>query len=153
MPVKIKWISCDECEMWVEFEKSGIKCTFKMASKDDFEFHCRNCCRVRELEIMLAEIQTGMLNGENNEDWLVLDEWSTVGEGEGGSSPDTSDIVQVGVEIVNSFRGLEVEGGAEVQELEDNSKRDEKQLWGREKSSGKVLLVGDSIVRYVDREF
>ena len=67
-------------------------------------------------------------------------------------------IVQVGVELTNSFSGLEVEGGAGGHELEDDSRerpmmRDEKHLWGRAKSSGKVLLVGDSIVRYVDREF
>ena len=51
-----------------------------------------------------------------------------------------------------------MEGGDGGHELEDDSRerpmmRDEKHLWGRAKSSGKVLLVGDSIVRYVDREF
>ena len=62
-----KWICCDECEMWIEFEKSGIKCSFRVASKEDFVFHCNTCCRVRDLEMRLTEIQMGMLSGGGGE--------------------------------------------------------------------------------------
>ena len=51
-----RFICCDLCSMWLEFEKSGITCSFGEASVDSFAFICQKCTRLRILEFRLASV-------------------------------------------------------------------------------------------------
>ena len=184
---------CEECQMWIDFEISGLTVSFKDVSKKDFVFVCERCSRLVVLEARLAEMQVRMLDAvkvhgdvvqasekcgvevQEREDtvqggeleWQIVDEWRMV-DPRGAGTGEVSEFFEAEVATSNSFELLqEVDVGVEptvdredldeVQAREGCRYRDKGRGrrfdWGKEKVKDSVLLVGDSIVRYVDREF
>ena len=47
-------ICCDCCCMWIEFQASGVSCSFEDASDDCFIFLCSKCIRFKDLELSFA---------------------------------------------------------------------------------------------------
>ena len=143
-----EWVGCSHCGMWVDFKSSGIvDRDFEGAGKQDYDYVCNKCNRLLELEARLEVCQCA---------------WTAV-KGDSKSSKGPSVLV---TEVVteNSFSVLPVE----VLETEDKGREvtgpkkgegvgctdsTSGNLWDKEKTKGKCMLLGDSIVRYVDREF
>ena len=136
-------VCCSVCDMWIEFEKSGITCNFVAVSENDFVFQCSKCRRLEELENLLK-------------DCSCKEQWSVV-EGAVGHGP--TKVSPVPVTLTNRFEVLSgddesvVEVVEETPEVARDSKVERKDMWSGDKSKGKVVLCGDSLVRYVDREF
>lgn len=126
------------CDMWVTFENSGVG-SMELANEKEFEFVCQKCLRVKELEARLVEWE-----------WVLKDEWRLVEDGPSGVvSEELNETV-----ITNNFRCLDVEEvGEEVADCTDGEVSHKGGRWHRDKKQGSVLLVGDSLVRFVDREF
>ena len=130
-------IYCEDCCMWGEFEKTGLDCTFEEASREDFVFVCQKCTQLKELEALLAA-------SDGEKDWVSV----RAGRKSAGSAKE---VLGDSVKLTNSFSGLPVEE-VDVEKEEPNSDICSG-LWEGEKVRGRALLIGDSIIRYSDREF
>ena len=137
-----KLICCSSCVMWVVFENSGVECNFASASDESYTFICKKCVRLQELE----ELQK---NCNCNCKWSVVCKGSKAREGQ---SEETVPLI-----LQNGFEGLSVDEGVVemVVEAQDSQeiKLKTKGRWEGDKSKGRMVLCGDSLVRYVDREF
>ncbi|PIK46229.1 hypothetical protein BSL78_16919 [Apostichopus japonicus] len=162
MAVPDHLVCCDACNMWIEFEISGLECDFKSASSEAIVFVCDKCVKLKELEELLNScscVWTEVRNSRavssavadrdccevvptcNGFDVLPVEELSDVDDGNEVSQEGDSEWL-----VVDEVRGDcdVIEGGSVVV----NSGQ-----WGQEKSKGRMVLCGDSLVRYVDREF
>ena len=71
-------VRCCTCDMWIEFEKSGITSNFLAVSRVDFVFNCSKCLRLKELENLLK-------------DCSCKEQWSVVG---GVVGPESTEVIQ-----------------------------------------------------------
>ena len=150
-----KWVFCGGCEMWVDYHRSGLSfkgVKFEEASGDSFDYKCRKCVRISELEAELGKCKGGWreakgvvseevvepaLETENAFSVLTVEDETSHGDQAGEVFP---------VECVEEG----VQHGKTRQTVGSSSSEG---LWGKKKARGKCVLIGDSIVRYVDREF
>ncbi|PIK61181.1 hypothetical protein BSL78_01908 [Apostichopus japonicus] len=156
MAVPDRLVCCDACNMWIEFEISGLECDFKSASSEAIVFVCDKCVKLKELEELLKSCSCV---------------WTEVGNSRAVSSAVAErDCCEV-VPTCNGFDVLAVDDGNEVSQegnsewlvvdevrgdcdvIGDGSVVVNSGKWGQEKSKGRMVLCGDSLVRYVDREF
>ncbi|PIK40491.1 hypothetical protein BSL78_22652 [Apostichopus japonicus] len=162
MAVPDRLVCCDACNMWIEFEISGLECDFKSASSEAIVFVCDKCVKLKELEELLKScscVWTEVGNSRavssavaerdccevvptcNGFDVLPVEELRDVDDGNEVSQEGNSEWLVVD----------EVRGDCDV--IGDGSVVVNSGKWGQEKSKGRMVLCGDSLVRYVDREF
>lgn len=134
-------VQCLSCLMFVEYSRSRLN--FLGVSMEDAKrdgFTCKKCVKVRELEEELQKSKCGL-------------EWTTVRRAAGRRREDP--VREPVLVSENSFGVLEVESTGECMEEVSQVTEGEsvKGRWTKQKVKGKCVLIGDSIVRYVDREF
>ena len=129
--------------MWIGFAKSGIvDGDFEGACKDNFEYVCNKCNRLLELEARLEVCQC---------EWRLVKGDSKVGKGPSElvlEAATENRFTVLPVEVIETDDAPTQEGV--IESLEGTSIGN---MWDKDKAKGKCMLLGDSIVRYVDREF
>ena len=48
---------CSSCSNWVDFVKSGCEKSWAEVQADSFNFECRGCTRMKELEVELEQLR------------------------------------------------------------------------------------------------
>ena len=162
-------ICCDCCCMWIEFQTSGVSCSFEDASDDCFIFLCSKCIRLKDLELSIAACvccrsleASGVDVGSQTCDSDVDD--SSLGDADSslGDVDSSLDEVDSSLGEVDSMVSVPSSGSDERSRVGlvnrevctiDGVEAGISDVRSVDRPKDKVLWIGDSLVRYVDTEF
>ena len=133
------FICCNDCSMWLDFKDSGVSCSFDEASHDSFKYVCPKCMRLKLLESRLCH-DVGVQCS------AVMVDSSCQSFGSVSVDTDSFTVLDsVGFDVEHEI--CVVDDGASPSIVDDASTESVDSI------TSKVVWIGDSLVRHVDREF
>ena len=169
-------ICCDCCLMWIEFQASGVSCSFEEASDDGFIFLCSKCIRLKDLELSIAScvccrsveasgVDVGSQTCDSDVDSSLGEVDSSLGEVDSSFGEVDSSLGEVDSslgEVDSSLGEVDSSGSDERPQVGlvnievcaiDGVEAGISDVRSVDRPKDKVLWIGDSLVRYVDTEF
>jgi hypothetical protein len=137
-----KYLQCDGCNGWFEYERCNLEFTF--AEMENRDFQCTNCKRVSVLEIRVAELERRLTGQENCEKWEKVKKGAKPARPTVESRPITNNkFLELQGEVVeeNDDREAVVIGASNVNRINKYIYRDDR----RRKCTSFAAFPGASI--------